>query len=122
MKADEFIKQVKEVAGLDNRDEAIQATHATLTVLGERLFGGERDHLAAQLPPELQIYLLEADKSEKFDIEEFFGRISEEEGCDLDEAADHARAVISVLCESVTPGEIEDLKSQLPNDFAELFH
>jgi uncharacterized protein (DUF2267 family) len=121
MKADEFIKQVRQRASLASREEAIQATHATLAVLGERLFGGERDHLAAQLPAELREYLMQSSASDKFGINEFFERVSEEEGCDVEEAIDHSRAVIDVLCESVTSGEIEDIKSQLPKDFAVLF-
>ena len=121
MKTDEFIKQVKERAGLGSREEAIEATHATLSVLGERLYGGERDDLAAQLPPELQSFLMEAQESNKFDVDEFFVRVSEEENCAVDEAVEHAQAVIDVLCEAVTEGEIEDIKAQLPKDFAELF-
>lgn len=121
MKADEFIKEVKERAGLSSREEAIEATHATLSVLGERLFGGERDHLAAQLPSELQSFLMEAEGSSKFDVDEFFVRISEEENCAVDEAVEHAQAVINVLCDAVTAGEIDDLKAQLPKDIAELF-
>jgi uncharacterized protein (DUF2267 family) len=121
MKATEFIKQVKERAGLNSREEAIEATHATLSVLGERLFGGERDDLAAQLPQELQAFLMEAKDGEKFDIDEFFLRVSEEEDCEIEEAVEHAQAVIEVLCDAVTAGEIEDIKSQLPKDFAELF-
>ncbi len=121
MKADEFIKQVMDRAGIPSRDQAINATHATLSVLGERLFGGERNDLAAQLPQELQPYLLESGISRKFDVEEFFERIGEEEGIGADQAAKHARAVISVLCDSVTAGEIKDVRSQLPKDFAPLF-
>lgn len=121
MKADEFIKHVKERGHIDSREEAREATRATLCVLGERLFGGERDDLAAQLPPELQPFLLEPVESESFGLEEFFERVGEEEGIGIDQAQEHARAVISVLCDAVTQGEIDDVKSQLPKDFAALF-
>jgi uncharacterized protein (DUF2267 family) len=94
MKADQFIKEVMNRASLPSRQQAIEATHATLSVLGERLFGGERKDLAAQLPPELQIYLLETQVSRSFGLEEFFERISEEEGTGVEEASAHARAVI----------------------------
>ncbi len=121
MKADQFIKEVMNRASLSTRQQAIEATHATLAVLGERLFGGERDDLAAQLPPELQPYLLESRVSRSFDVEEFFERISEEEGIGVDAASEHARAVISVLCDSVTDGEIKDVRSQLSKDYDALF-
>jgi uncharacterized protein (DUF2267 family) len=122
MKADQFIKEVMNRAGLSTRQQAIDATHATLAVLGERLFGGEKEDLAAQLPPELQVYLLEADVSRRFDLEEFFERIGEEEGVGVDEASKHAKAVVSVLCDSVTPGEIMDVRSQLSKDYDVLFN
>jgi uncharacterized protein (DUF2267 family) len=37
------------------------------------------------------------------------------------DAVQHARAVIAVLQEAVSPGEIEDVRSQLPRDFDRLF-
>ncbi len=121
MKYDEFIGQVRSRAGLQNREEAVLAAQATLTVLGRRLFGGEAENLAAQLPHELQD-CLQQEQSEKFDLDEFFERISEEEGVGLDEAVEHARAVCSVLSDAVTPGEMEDVLSQLPGKFTQLFH
>ena len=121
MKADLFIKEVMNRGNLASRQEAIEATHATLSVLGERLFGGERQDLAAQLPSELQPYLLESKESRSFDVEEFFERIGEEEGIGVDAASEHARAVISVLCDSVTQGEIKDVRSQLSKDYDILF-
>jgi hypothetical protein len=39
----------------------------------------------------------------------------------LPDAVQHARAVIAVLQEAVSPGEIEDVRSQLPRDFDRLF-
>ncbi len=121
MKTDQFIKEVMNRGDFSSRQQAIDATHATLAVLGERLFGGEREDLAAQLPAELQVYLLEADESRSFDLEEFFERIGEEEGVGIDEASKHAQAVVSVLCDSVTPGEIMDVRSQLSKDYDALF-
>ena len=121
MKADQFIKEVMSRGSFSSRQEAIDATHATLAVLGERLFGGERKDLAAQLPSELRNYLLEANTSENFDLEEFIERIGEEEGVGVDAASEHARVVFSVLCDSVTPGEIMDVRSQLSKDFDILF-
>jgi uncharacterized protein (DUF2267 family) len=48
-------------------------------------------------------------------------RIGEEEGCEIEEAVEHAQAVIDVLCDAVSAGEIEDIRAQLPQEFAELF-
>jgi uncharacterized protein (DUF2267 family) len=117
----EFIKQVQSRAALDSRDEAMKATRATLEALGQRLFGGEPQDLAAQLPRELADCLRQGPKSEAFDLSEFYQRISRKEGVEIEKASAHARAVIEVLCEAVTQGEIDDICAQLPGDFAALF-
>ncbi len=120
MKADQFLKEVKNRGQFSSKDQAMQATRATLAVLGERLFGGEPKNLAAQLPQEFRSFL-ESGSSESFDIDEFFERVSSKEGTDVSEASEHAKAVISVLCDAVTKGEIDDIRSQLPKDFDILF-
>ncbi len=120
MKYDEFIGQVRTRAGLSSREDAQAATVATLTVLGQRLFGGEAKDLAAQLPPELASFL-KGQPEERFDLDEFYERISEEEGVGIEDAVKHARAVCSVLSDAVSAGEIKDVLSQLPKGFADLF-
>ncbi len=123
MNYDEFISQVQRRTNLDSREEAERATRATLETLGERLAGGEAKDLAAQLPPELAQYLQQAYTGiqEKFSLDEFFWRVSQREGVDLTESTYHARVVIALLSEAVTLGEIEDVRAQLPEDFARLF-
>ena len=121
MKAAEFLKNVQTQGNLASKDQAMQATQATLSVLGQRLFGGERKDMFAQLPPEFQSFMQEAGASETFGLDDFFQRISQKEGVDLSEAEEHARAVISVLCQSITKGEIEDIRSQLPKSFWPMF-
>jgi uncharacterized protein (DUF2267 family) len=51
-----------------------------------------------------------------------FRRIGERAGLqDSIEAERRARAVFGVLSEAITNGELEDVKSQLPAEFAGLF-
>ncbi len=123
MKYDEFISQVQRRADLASREEAERATRATMETLGERLAGGEAKDLAAQLPPEIAQYLEQAYTGirEKFSLDEFFWRVSQREGVDLTESTFHARVVVALLSEAVTMGEIEDVRAQLPEDFARLF-
>ena len=123
MKYDEFISQVQRRADLASREEAERATRATMETLGERLAGGEAKDLAAQLPPEIAQYLEQAYTGirEKFSLDEFFWRVSQREGVDLTESTYHARVVVALLSEAVTMGEIEDVRAQLPEDFARLF-
>ncbi len=123
MKYDEFIAQVQRRADLSSRDEADRAVRATLETLAERLAGGEAKDLASQLPPEIAVYLEQplAGAGEHYSLDEFFQRVSEREGVALPDATFHARVVIGLLSEVVTMGEIENVRSQLPAEFRELF-
>ena len=123
MKHDEFIGQVQARARLGSRGDAERVTRATLETLGERLAGGEAKDLASQLPREIGRHLLtyHSEKGKRMTLDEFFEKVSEREEEDLPKAVFHARAVISVLQEAVTPGELEDVRSQLGPEFEPLF-
>lgn len=121
MQYDEFVGTVQHRARLASSGEAVQAIHATLATLGERLFGGEVDDVAAQLPGEIGFYLTQALEQEAFPVKEFFRRVAEREQADLPDAVYHARAVISVLLDAVSPGEIADMRAQLPSEYDQLF-
>jgi uncharacterized protein (DUF2267 family) len=119
---DEFIGQVQQRA-LSSRGDAERATRVVPETLAERLAGGEPKDLASQLPPELGRHLLHvgAGTGEPFSPDDFFALVSVREGVDLPAAVQLARAVTAVLQEAVSPGEIEDVRSQLPRDFDRLF-
>lgn len=116
MQYDQFVGQVQHRAQLANGGQAVHAIHATLETLGERLFGGEAEQLASQLPAEIGYYLRQARIKDNFGMDEFFDRVSAHEGVALRTAMHHARVVLSVLTEAVSPGEIEDVRAQLPGD------
>jgi uncharacterized protein (DUF2267 family) len=121
MKGDEFIAEVRNLAELDSNEEAEKATRATLETLRERLAGNEPSNLAAQLPPEIALYVEGDGGRESFSVQEFYERVAEREGVGHDEAIRHARAVATVLQAAVTGGEIDNVRSQLGNEYEELF-
>jgi uncharacterized protein (DUF2267 family) len=123
MKYDEFIAEVRRRARLATTEEAENATRATLQTLAERIEFDEVKDLVSQLPRELAMYMQSPTTgiAESFSLDEFFHRISEREGVDLADATFHARIVAALLSEVVTVGEIEDVRAQLPPDFAKLF-
>jgi uncharacterized protein (DUF2267 family) len=121
MQYHEFVGQVQHRARLGTEGEAVRAIHATLETLGERLFGGETHNLAAQLPQEIGDYLERPMEGERFDLDEFFQRVSVREGADLPDAVFHARAVIEVLREAVTPALMIKVMAQLPEEYNQLF-
>ena len=124
MKYDEFIKEVQTRGHMESREEAERATRATLETLAERLAGGEPHDLASQLPPELAEHLrYEGEETANpYSLDEFFERVSErDEGVDQPKAVYHARVVMEVVGDAVTKGEMDHVRSQLPEEYEPLF-
>jgi len=121
MKFDDFTGKVQHKAKLATTDEALAAIRATLETLAERTAGDEAENLAAQLPEEIGKYLHGKQIVERFSLADFFDRVTEKEGVDKPFAVHHARAVIDVLQEAVSEGEIDNLRAQLPDEWDPLF-
>jgi len=121
MNYDQFVGQVQNRCHLPSKGDAVAAIRSTLMTLAERVFGDELGHLVSQLPTEIGWYMKQVANKEKFGINEFFKRVSEREGVDLPDAVFHAQIVMEVVREAVTPGEIDDIRQQLPDEFARLF-
>jgi uncharacterized protein (DUF2267 family) len=123
MQYQEFIERVQQQAGLASFGGAEAATRATLTTLGEYLTGGEGLDLASQLPQGLAEILRQQppERSTIFSLNDFLQRVGEEEGVGIEEASVHARAVMGVLEEAVTKGEMDDVRRQFPSEFDPLF-
>ena len=122
MKYEEFLSKVRKRARFASNEEAENATQATLVTFAERLTSNEAEQLAAQLPPELAVYMkaLDTVTGESFTLDEFFRRVGLREGVEPVDADYHARVVLALIAESVSMGEIEDVRAQLPQDFAKL--
>ena len=121
MKGNQFLAEVRNLAELENNEEAERAIRATLETLRERLAGNEPSNLAAQLPPEIAPHVEGDGGRETFSVAEFYKRVAQREGVGHDEAVRHARAVATVVQTAVTGGELDDLRSQLGNEYEELF-
>ena len=121
MNYNDFIGKVQNLSRLGTTGETVRATRATLKVLGERLYGGEAKDLAAQLPEEIGVYLQQDGSKSAFGVQEFYKRVSKEEGVALPLAIHHARSVIAVVQEAVSGGEIQDVREQLPDEYDDLF-
>ncbi len=118
----EFLGAVQHRAEMATTQEAVKATRATLQTLAERITRGEASDVAAQLPEELATYLEGAKaKPEVFSAQEFLERVAAREEVDLPVSSYHARVVIEVLSEAITPAELTQLRGQLPADYDALF-
>jgi uncharacterized protein (DUF2267 family) len=95
--------------------------HATLRTLADRISGGEARDLAAQLPGPLQEDLQKPrEEAEAFDVDEFVRRVAQRGHVPPEEARTAAMAVLVTAREAVTPGEFDDVLSQLPQEYREL--
>jgi uncharacterized protein (DUF2267 family) len=126
MQYGEFLRKVQDrigpTQGSAASDEASFAISATLEALGECIPGEEARNLADQLPKEMKEPLYQASEDAKVcSLETFLRRISEKEGVDAGMATDHASAVMSVLEEDSSGGELEAIRAQLPQEFDTLF-
>lgn len=125
MQFHEFLGHVQHRAQLPSPGHALGASRATLVTLGERLAAGEAAHLAAQLPREISHFLTRGDPAspgsgERFGLDEFINRVSLRERVDLPLAALHAQAVLQVLDQAVSAGEMAQVRHQLPEDIRRL--
>ncbi len=121
MQTDEFVRRVQEQARIASGDEALKAVRATLETLGERLPDDQRDDLAAQLPKQLRNYLSRRKEAERYTLEEFYNRVAARSDLGLPATIEQARVVIGVLQEAVSPGQLDEIRAQLPAKFDELF-
>lgn len=117
MKYEEFISRVASGVGV-SESEAEALTRAVLTTLAERITAGEAYDLAAQLPGPLETPLLDApEEAEAFDFVEFVRRVAARSGGDVSAAEMAVDVVFDTLRDAVTPGEFDDVLSQLPEEF-----
>ncbi len=128
MEYQEFIERVQKEAGLAAPDEATAVIKAVLGTLGEMLSPTERRHLAAQLPKSMKDYVTEwmqrppkeKGRPHRFGLEEFRHRVAARSDVRYPAAIRRSRAVMKVLREAVTPGELADIFRELPQEYEEL--
>lgn len=121
MDFDEFTGQVQHRLELASRGEAVRATRAVLTTLGERLQHGEATDLASPLPMEIDRFLLAADSGQRFDYDEFVDRVAERGAVDRPDAVYQAKLIVALLAETVPGSELRQVRDQLPPAFDDLF-
>lgn len=121
MKYDDFMGAVQHRLELPETGRAVRATRAVLQTLGERLQAGEADDLAGPLPMEVDYYLESADSGQRFDYDEFVGRVADRAKVERPDAVYYGKAVVGLVSEMVPASELEQVRAQLPEDYADLF-
>lgn len=123
----EWLKDVEDALGLEDRQVAYHAMRAVLHALRDRLIPDEACDLAEQLPIMLRGIFYEgwspASKPDKMKREEFLERVGSETAVlaiDVNPAC-YVEAVFAVLQKRISGGEISDIRGSLPKDFAGLW-
>lgn len=80
MEGEQFIAEVRNLAELENNEDARRAIRVTLQTLKERLAGNEPSNLAAQFAPEVSGFVEGNGVQESFSVEEFYERVAQREG------------------------------------------
>jgi uncharacterized protein (DUF2267 family) len=119
----EFITHVQSLAQSNSREEAENATRATLATLKELIPGDEAQELAKEIPQELSECLQkqETEASESFRLQEFIERTSQKENIEPTTTAMHVRAVFAVLQNAIAPEKFKKFHTYFSHDYEELF-
>jgi uncharacterized protein (DUF2267 family) len=122
----EWLASVEHELHDDNRQAAYHALRSVMHALRDRLPAEEATQLAAGLPTLLRGVYFEgwspANKPEKLNKQEFLNRIqSSYTGPGALNPLRCTEAVFAVLQQRIGSGEIDDVRSILPRDIAELW-
>ncbi|MBI2133074.1 DUF2267 domain-containing protein [Candidatus Woesearchaeota archaeon] len=125
-KANEWIKELMEDLGIEDKQTAFTGMKAVLQALRDRLTIEETVQLGAQLPVLIRGYYYEswepAGKPLKMDKERFISRVhSYAHYSETIEPERFTRAVFRLLQKKISKGEIEDIKHMLPKTYLELW-
>lgn len=122
MQYEEFIRGVGERAGVDY-SEAESATGTVLNTLAGFLVDSEGLDLSEQLPKGVAEHLRQRppERGEFFSLEDFVQQVAEGEDIDPGRAETRSRAVLGVLRQAVSAGEMDDVRRQFPSEFDPLF-
>jgi uncharacterized protein (DUF2267 family) len=120
---EEFLSRLQVEAGLGDRDEALRVAKSVFTALRDRLTPEEAADLEAQLQAELKeiwrgtpikSLFHKATGPRRISFETFVGRIAAQNEVSYDRALELTRQTFHLLKDVISPGEAEDVASQLP--------
>ncbi|GAB6879975.1 hypothetical protein JCM17823_22490 [Halorubrum gandharaense] len=115
-----FTDAVREETGLGG--EMLDATRATLHVLGQRITRGEAEDVAAYLHGDAADWLLDADHDDAgdFGIDEFLDRVAARAEVTEEGARAYVEEVTFVLSLVVPDRELQRVRDQLPDEYREI--
>lgn len=115
----ELIAAIRNNSDLDDPEEVERAAHATLTVLGLRLAGGEPIDLGSQQPTSLGRSLAAVGEGEQFSLDEFYDRVGSWRASGTTTRVG-MRAVMAGVKAAVDDNEWENMLAALPAEYTGL--
>lgn len=118
-----MLNQLQADAKLDSSDQAEAALEVVLGAIVRRLLPGEAKDLIAQLPSLLQPRLraLPPGPDKSITRQTLEAELSHQLGTDPDQTAHILACVGNVVAQTVTPGQMDDVQRQLPQDLRGIF-
>lgn len=115
----QLIKEVADASGLSSR-ESREVLDNTVESLAALLTEEEREDFASQLPSELQYVALDTDTVEDRSEKDLLTQFIERQQVDEDEAKTLIASAWQAIKDTITGGEANHIRSQLPDRSAEL--
>lgn len=117
----ELIKKVQLYSGFSDA-ESKDALECMVENLAVRLNEGERKDFASQLPQELQDIALAVQPSKENARGDIVAQFMELQHIDEPHAKKQIFATWKALKDAISPGEINDIRAQLPNAMVSFLH
>jgi uncharacterized protein (DUF2267 family) len=117
----ELIKRVQDYSGFSD-SESKDALEMMVESLAVHLTEDEREDFASQLPTELQDIALSVYATETNSKQDMVEQFMEFQQIDESRAKKQILAAWEALKDAISPGEIGDILSQLPNKTANMLH
>ncbi len=119
MNYNDMMRSVAGATGL-TRKQAEEALIVTLTVLAEAISAEETRDLLAQLPKTVRERIPLSSETLTMRPIEFVARVADLGAASIDDAERNIPAVFGVLTEAVNAGEMNDIATELGDEFADL--
>lgn len=121
MKYRELIKKIQHDSGFSDQ-ESRDALQMLIESIAVRLTEGERKDFASQLPEELEDLALSVRPTPENNRDGLIEQFMEIEGIEEDHAKKQVLSAWQALKAAITPGQIDHIKTQLPDRVAEQLH
>ncbi|MBX4191083.1 DUF2267 domain-containing protein [Candidatus Saccharibacteria bacterium] len=117
----QLIKKVQLYSGFSDAESKDALDHMVET-LAVHLTEGERKDFASQLPTELQDIALSVEATEQNSKEDILHEFMDSERIDEGRAKKQIYSAWRALKDAITPGEINHIRAQLPNQTVAFLH